>query len=111
LVATDLARPAPPPEYPSNKWLIFLLVGFFPAAIIWAPMAGIWVILSAIAVHVDVKYLHAGNDQRGGLGSVTWSPIFWALLVFIWWIVGMLFYLFRRRQIWETYRDYRIEVD
>ncbi|WP_440950885.1 zinc ribbon domain-containing protein [Methanosphaerula subterraneus] len=105
LVAAVPARPVPVPGYSSNVWLILLLFGTILAAIVWAPLAWICVVLSGIAVHVDAKYLHAGNYQKETFSSVTWNPFSWALLVFIWWFVGMPFYLYRRRLIWETYRD------
>jgi hypothetical protein len=64
-------------------------------------MAWIWVILSAIVVHVDAKGLNAGGGQKEIGSTLTWSPFSWALLVLFFWIIGMPLYLYRRRQIWE----------
>lgn len=94
-------RPVPVPRYTSNVWLILLLFGTIPAAIVWAPMAWICVVLSGIAVHLDAKSLNAGKGQKETFGSVTWSPFSWALTVLLLWLIAMPLYLYRRRQIWE----------
>jgi hypothetical protein len=96
----------PIPIYPSNVWLILLLFGTIPAAIVWTPMAWIGVVLSGIAVHVDAKSLHAGGGQKEIGSTLTWSPFSWALLVLFFWIIGMPLYLYRRRQIWEQSLGY-----
>lgn len=96
------SRPIPDVTYSSNGLLIILLIVTLPAVFTWLPLGWICVIASAIVVYIDVKGFHGGNNQKEHtFNSSTWSPLSWALMVLLFWVIGMPFYLYRRRQIWE----------
>jgi len=85
-----------------KEWLAFLILFI---AIIWAAAVGglpyvlILVLISAIWVYSDAKKRSLGPTpgEKQELDKLrTWTPGSWAILVFLFWIIFMPLYLWKR---------------
>lgn len=93
---------SPQKNYSSNYVLISLFILFFIFAFINSIFCVLIVIISAIAVYYDAKSIGAGKQSnKETMESITWSPTSWALLVLLLWILGLPFYLIKRKEIFN----------
>lgn len=85
-----------------KEWLAFLILFI---AIIWAAAVGglpyvlILVLISAIWVYSDAKKRGLGpapGEKQELDKLMTWTPGSWAILVFLFWIIFMPLYLWKR---------------
>jgi len=87
-------------NYSNNYILILLFILFFIFAFINGIICFLIVIISAIAVYYDAKAIGAGmHSNKETMETITWSPLSWALIVLLLWIIGLPLYLIKRKVI------------
>ncbi|MFA5266926.1 MAG: hypothetical protein WC379_03065 [Methanoregula sp.] len=92
------------PEYQTNLLLILVLLG----GLFYASRLDLIIpfnILSAVLVYFDAKNIHAGEKFKevSLLGEVaTWSPIVWAVAIFIGTFFLLALYLLCREEIYTA---------
>jgi hypothetical protein len=61
-------------------------------------------LLSSVFVYLDAKEINAGVAQPrlGQSRIVSWTPIIWAILVYIIPIILFAFYIYKRREIYRV---------
>lgn len=91
---------SPEKNYASNYILIALLIFGVVSVFISPIILLIIVIISAIMVHSDAKSIGAGKQSnKETMESISWSPLSWAILVLLLWILILPFYLIKRKEI------------
>ena len=86
-----------------KDWIAF---GIIFIAIIWAAAVGglpyvfLLVMLCAVYVYADAKKRGLGPQpgQKESMESRSWSPISWAVLTFLVWIIFFPLYLLKREE-------------
>ena len=91
---------SPQKNYSINYILILLFILFFIFAFINGIICLLIVIISTIAVYYDAKAIGAGtHSNKETMETITWSPLSWALIVLLLWIIGLPLYLIKRKVV------------
>jgi len=93
----------PKKNYSSNHILTLLLI--LGVVFIFINFIIVWliVIISAIAVYYDANTIRAGKSspKEEVFNSMTYKPITWGALTFLFWIIFLPLYLYRRERIFN----------